>query len=263
MKLPVFIVFFAAAFVHVPCRAQWSPQDQNLGYWEQEYSSRKRQLAQYRPDINFIFQSRVVCDSSFTAIQGCNIVNITQHTGTVSDVYGDFKITANVGDSISISALGYEKVTVVLTESMYNYGYIIKLKPIAYELSEVIIKPFRIDLPKISKYEIYTPPLPNQGGINIPLPEALAHPITSLYNRYSKEAKQKKYYKSVIEGTADFILLGEKFNGEMVAQITGLKDDELVKFMSYCNFSNEFILNYSPETIKRTIRKKYQEWTSQ
>ena len=80
------------------------------------------------------------------------------------------------------------------------------------------------------------------------------------YNLFRRKAKQKKYYKKLVEGTVDFLLLGEKFNGEMVSQLTGLKDDELVKFMSFCDFSIDFLLNYSPETIKRAIKKKYQEY---
>jgi len=180
--------------------------------------------------------------------------------GTVSDAYGDFKITANVGDSISFSALGYEKLTIVIDELMYNYGYIVKLKPITYELSEVIVKPYQLDLPPISKWEVYTPRLPNQGGINIPLSGALASPVTYFYLLLSKEGKQGRYHKKITEGTADFMLIGEKFNGEMVAQLTGLKDDELIRFMSFCNFSSDFLMNYSPETIKREIRKKYQEY---
>ena len=180
--------------------------------------------------------------------------------GTVSDAYGDFKITANINDSISFSALGYEKLTIAITESMYNYGYIVRLKPKAYELGEVTIKPFQLDLPPVSKYEIYTRPLPNQGGINIPTGFS---PVTALYNRFSKEGKQKRYHKTITEGTADFMLIGEKFNGPMVAQLTGLKDDELIKFMSFCNFSSDFLMTYSPETIKREIRKKYQEYTKE
>jgi hypothetical protein len=197
-----------------------------------------------------------VNDSSLTSIRDCHIINETQRTATVSDAYGDFKISANVNDSISFSALGYEKLIIVLTESMYNYGYVVKLKPAIYELDEVTIKPL-IELPIISKWEVYTPSLPNQGGINIPTGVS---PVTALYNRFSKEGKQKKHYQSVINGTAEFMLIGEKYNGAMVAQITGLKDDELVKFMSFCNFSKDFLLNYSPETIKRAIRQKYQEY---
>ena len=211
-------------------------------------------------DFNYIFRSRVLEDSSFDPIRGCHIINKTQRTGTVSDANGDFRITANIGDSISFSALGYETLTIALSYSMYDYGLIINLKPTAYEMEEVTIRPI-IEKPLITKWEIYTPPLPNQGGINIPISGPLANPVTSLYSRFSKEGKQKRYYDSVINGTADFMVIGEKFNGLIVAQITGLKDDELIGFMSWCKFSNDFLLNYSLETIRRAIRTKYQEYT--
>jgi hypothetical protein len=201
----------------------------------------------------------VVSDSTLTSIRDCHIINKTLRMGTVTDAYGDFKITANVNDSIFFSAIGYEKLTIALTDSMYTYGYIIKLKPATYELDEVIIQPL-IERPLITKWEVYTKPLPNQGGINIPLPNPLDHPVTALYDLLSKEGKQKRYNQKLTEGTHDFMLLGEKFNGEMVSQMTGLMDDELIKFMSYCNFTNDFLMNYSPETIKREIRKKYQEY---
>ena len=250
------VLALVSFLVHLPCRAQ----DSNIEYWSKSEQSQRMQYARVSVDFNFVFQSRAVSDSTFNPIWGCHIINKTQGMATVSDANGDFKISANVGDSISFSSIGYENLTIVFTESMYNYGYIIKLKPKAYELDEVIIQPFQIELPAISKYEIYTKPLPNQGGINIPLPEALAHPITALYNRYRKEGKQKRYYSSVKEGTADYMLIGEKFNGNMVSQLTGLKDDELVAFMSFCNFSNDFLMNYSLETIKRAIKGKYEEY---
>jgi len=200
----------------------------------------------------------VVCDSSFISISNCHIINKTKGTGTVTDANGNFKITAEVNDSISFSALGYETITIVLTESMYNFGYIISLKPKAYELEELTITPFSLNLPSISRFEIYTPPLPNQGGINL-LPTYVS-PITTLFNIFSREGRQKRHYQSVRNGTAEYVLIGEKFNGEIVSQITGLKDNELIRFMSFCNFSNDFLLNYSPETIRRAIRQKYTEF---
>ena len=238
-------------FAHLPCRAQ----DSNMKYWS--YKDQLTKMLTPKVDFDYEFRSRVVNDSTLGAIRDCHIINYTLRTGTVSNAYGDFKITANVNDSISFSALGYEKLTIVVTDSMYDYGYIIKLKPTTYVLEEITITPYRIDLQPIHRNEVYTPPLPNQGGVNIPTG---IHPITLIYNLFSREVKQKKYYKKLVEGTADFMLLGEKFNGAMVSQLTGLKDDELVNFMSFCDFSTDFILNYSPETIKRAIRKKYQEY---
>jgi len=239
----------------LPCRAQ----DSNMRFWAAQDRARRQQLSHVNLDFNYIFRSRVVSDSTFTFLRDCHVINKTQRTATVSDAYGDFKITANINDSILFSAIGYEKLTIALSDSMYSYGYIIKLKPAVYELEEVTIRPI-IEIPLVTKKEIYTPPLPNQGGINIPVG---INPVTLIYNRFSKEGKQKRYYKKVIERTADFMLIGEKFNGETVAQLTGLKDDELVKFMSYCNFSNDFLINYSPETIKRAIKQKYQKYTEE
>ena len=255
------ILIIAGHFIHLSINAQsqtFRLQNQNINYWELTDQLKRKQNEQLKPTINFIFQSRVICDSSFNAIRDCHVINKTQNTGTVTDANGEFKITAYINDSISFSAIGYEQLTIALTLFMFDRGYIITLKPKTYEIKEIGIMLYSLNFPTISKYEIYTPPLPNQGGINL-LPTDVS-PITALYNRYSKEAKQKRYFKSVIDETADFILIGEKFNGEMVSQITGLKDDELIKFISFCNFSNDFILNHSPETIRRTIRKKYAEY---
>ena len=248
----VYLVALAIAgfFAYLPCLAQ----DSNMQFWMNQKQTQRQLISQWSPDFNYIFRSRVVDDTH--PIRDCHIINKTQHTATVSDFNGDFKITANINDSIIFSAIGYETLTIVLTEPMYDYGLIIKLKPTIYEMEEVIIRPI-VEKPHISKWEIYTPPLPNQGGINIPTGVS---PVTALYNLLSKEGKQKKYYAKVIDGTADYMIIGEKFNGYIVAQITGLKDDELVKFMSWCNFSNDFLRYYSPETIRRAIRTKYQEY---
>jgi len=259
-----YLVALTLVGVIVPfaCHAQSQTdrlKNQNLSYWSNQDQSRENQLSRVKVDFNYIFESRVVSDSSFTSIRDCHVINKTQRTATVSDAYGDFKISANVNDSILFSAIGYEKLTIAFSDLMYNYGYIIKLKPAVYELEEVTIRPI-IEIPIVTKWEVYTPPLPNQGGFNIPTG---INPVTFFYNRFSKEGKQKRYYAKVIEGTADFMLIGEKFNGEMVAQLTGLKDDELVKFMSYCSFSNDFLINYSPETIKRAIKQKYQNYTEE
>jgi hypothetical protein len=254
------IVGFSVHY-HILAQSQISRlQNQNLNYWTRnETEEQKRELAnRLRVSSNIVFQSKVVCDSSFLSIGHCHIVNITQNKGTVADAKGEFRIQANVGDIIVFSAVGYESLRIELTETMYNYGYVAMLKPSAYTLEEITITQFQMNLPEIRRSEIYVAPLPNQGGINIPIS---ASPITFLYNKYSREAKRLRHYNSIIDETAEFMLIGEKFNGELVAQITGLKDDELIAFISFCDFSNYFILNYSMETIKRAIRQKYAEFS--
>jgi hypothetical protein len=162
---------------------------------------------------------------------------------------------------------------------MYTNDRIIKLTPIAYELSEVRIGRFstyerfkreflsmesqeaiRV-APLVNQYSTYTPRLPNQGGINVPMGN-LSHPVSLLFNLMRTEGKQMRYYQSFANGTADFVVIGNKFNGYIVKRLTGLENDELVKFMSYCKFSKNYLLAASEIEIQRAIMRKYSEYMS-
>jgi hypothetical protein len=69
-----------------------------------------------------------------------------------------------------------------------------------------------------------------------------------------------RYYMSLIDGTAKHIRIGEKFNGELVHQLTGLENDELILFMSSCYFSKEYLLYMPQEEINREIMRKFKEY---
>ena len=225
-------------------------------------------------DFKYKFIAKVMDADTAVVIPNCHIINKTQNMGTVSDEFGAFTITANVGDSILFSAIGYARLTIAVRDSMYTNTRIIRLPPVTYTLSEVDIgilstyDRFKRDvlskeaeeaykLAHISKYEVYIPPLPNQGGINVPL---AISPVTFLYNLWSKEGKQYRYYQSVIDGTAEFILIGDKFNGLLVKNLTGFENDELVKFMSFCMFTKEYLLLAPEREIQREIMRKYKEY---
>lgn len=226
-------------------------------------------------DYKYRFAAKVMAADTAVLIQNCHIINKTQRLGTVSDEFGTFTVTANVGDSIMFSVLGYERLTIVARDSMYTNNRIVKLQPTIYYLSEVDIgllstydrfkrnvlsreaaEAYRM-APLVNQYDVYIPPLPNQGGINIPF---AVSPITFLYNLWSKEGKQYQYYQSIINGTAEFMIIGEKFNGFIVRELTGLENDELVKFMSYCRFSKEFLLVASELEIQRAIMYRFREY---
>jgi hypothetical protein len=230
-----------------------------------------------RKDFKYKFISKLIsADSTGAVIGRAHIINTTQKLGTVSDEYGTFTVTANVGDSIMFSAIGYEKLIIAAHDTMYTNTRVVRLKPVAYELDEVNIgilstyDRFKQDIlgkdtednsygvdPFISKYEVYIPPLPNQGGINIPF---AVSPVTFLYNLLSTEGKQHRYYLSIINETAEHVIIGKKFNGLIVHQLTGLKDDELIKFMSYCNFPKEYLLQASEGEINRAVMRIYREY---
>ena len=228
-------------------------------------------------DYNYKFMATVMDADTAVAIPNCRIINKTQNLGTLSDEYGFFTITANTGDSIMFSSIGYGRVTMVVRDSMYTNDRIVRIKPVVYVLNEIEIgilstydrfkrnilskeaqEAYRL-APLASKYDIYIPPLPNQGGINVPL---MVSPVTFLYNLWSKEGKQYQHYVNIINGTAEFIIIGDKFNGLLVKELTGLENDELIKFMSYCMFTKEYLLYAPAREIQWEIMRKYRTYRS-
>ena len=226
-------------------------------------------------DFKFRFDAKVIDADTTVAISRCHIINKTQNIGTISDEFGFFTVTANTGDSIMFSSIGYERLTIAASDSMYSNNRIVKLKPAIYLLSEIEIgllstyDRFKRDILSreaqeayrlqhdVDKYAVYKPPLPNQGGINIPM---IGSPVTYFYYLLSTEGKQYRHYMSIINGTAEFMVIGEKFNGFMVKDLTGFENDELIKFMSYCRFTKDYLLAASETDIRREIARKYREY---
>ena len=225
-------------------------------------------------DFKYRFLAKIMDADTAVVIPGCHIINKTSNMGTVSDGFGAFTITANRGDSLYFSAIGYAKLTIAVHDTMYTNTRIIRLKPTTYTLSAVDIgilstyDRFKRDvlskeaeeaykLAHVAKYEVYIPPLPNQGGINVPL---AISPVTFLYNLWSKEGKQYRHYQSIVSGSAEFMVIGEKFNGLIVRDLTGFENDELIQFMSYCMFTKEFLLVAPERVIQQEIMRKYREY---
>ncbi len=89
----------------------------------------------------FELNGRVITEKK-QAISFCNIIIKGQPTkGVVSDYEGNFSITANINDTLTISYVGYEtKYQIVKEPKFIN----IILKPTVYNLSEVVIKPSKV-----------------------------------------------------------------------------------------------------------------------
>jgi hypothetical protein len=52
----------------------------------------------------------------------------------------------------------------------------------------------------------------------------------------------------------------EKYNREIVSELTGLTGDELMKFMMYCRFNYYDLVRMDDETIKAKIKAKFFEY---
>ena len=214
---------------------------------------------------------RVVDEISGNPVELAHVINVTKKDATISDLLGYFKIYLGVGDTITVSSLGYFK------KEIFNWGqykddslfYTLKLKPRSYELKEVkftwfsdsdsFLKGFlnlRVpltkeerDLERIGEYfnrtirrlDLKNLPQSTSGatfGI-----DWLAKQNMALNERLEKEKRQRA--------------IERKFSAGMVEALTGLKGNEVFWFMAYCEFTDDYILKSSDYEIRLRIINKF------
>ena len=108
-----------------------------------------------------MLKGKIVSESK--DVQNVHIVNLTQETGTTSDVKGEFLIGAAINDSLFISSVQFQNRTIVVRQNMIESGQIkIELYEAMNELSEVFIDDIELsgylanDLNLISIKEVET-----------------------------------------------------------------------------------------------------------
>ena len=206
-------------------------------------------------------------------VQYAHIVNYSNQRGVVSDNQGSYTITANLGDSIIISAIGFETVHLKAANGVNQ----IYLKKAIHELETYTVLPYKTytefkeafvelkledDGPKINNsiylsidelksYEPKGNGLVARGAI-----EAFA----ALFN---KRIQDKKNYDRLIARDNYEALLATKFNPHLVKHVTKIKDEFLVNdFMEYCDFTDQFIEYASEYVLITQIFECFYEYES-
>lgn len=217
--------------------------------------------------VNF----RVVNSLSGKPVELAHVVNRTQRVAAIADLLGYFKIPVNIGDTISISSLGY------YNQSLYNWGqfgkdstfYTIRLKPRTYEIKEL----------KFSWFSTYDKFLKGFLQLQIPMnkdDEKIAR-ITEYFKRsiskldlmdmpqvtsgamFGKDwlSKQNEKFVKRLEKERQQRAIERKYSAGIVEALTGLKGNEVFWFMEYCAFTDEYLLRASDYDIRLSILDKF------
>ena len=93
--------------------------------------------AQHR---GFLFSGNIK-DSANTIIKNAHILNLTSKKGTFSNDFGNYRIRADLGDTLRISSVQYETIfRVVKSHDLISKTINIQLKEKAYLLKEIVLK---------------------------------------------------------------------------------------------------------------------------
>ena len=198
--------------------------------------------------------------------------------GTITDTLGFFVLYSKPLDTIVFSSIGYDRLFVEVNDSFGDVKEpaMVYLKPKIYEIASVNI----IALKRYQqfKYDFTHMEMPNNEDVyNLKyfplLPPELAyyqragsegfglvmHPISALYDMFSKEGKQRRKLMELETKDAYQTIVDEKYNVNMVCDITGLSIEQAEIFMKWCNLNDNLILSINEyELIEIIIRQFHQ-----
>ena len=200
--------------------------------------------------------------------------------GTITDTSGYFIISAKINDTLTFSSLGYDRKYVVLTDSASE-----SMKPLIVFLDTRIYQINSVDIIALKRYkqleyEIINMKLEDDGYIyaanNFPFrPKDLDYytrvnapgfglvfsPISALYELFSKEGKERQKLEEI--QSRDYLseLIDKKVSSSFISEITGMSLKETNIFLSWCNFSPEFILKLNEYDLISIIIYKHKQYS--
>ena len=171
---------------------------------------------------------------------------------------GEFDLHVRDGDVLIASKEGYFPDTIVYQGEkvlMFHMErssiYIPEVQIVARKSAEEILKQQREAFNKA--YNLAEPGSafsvgPTGAGLN----------INTIYNLFSREAKNARKLTQVIQREYENNVIDSKFTRDLVHQTTGLKGDHLDNFMSNYRPSYYFVIAASPYQITEYIKSKYE-----
>jgi hypothetical protein len=187
------------------------------------------------------------------------IQNTSQHRVNISDLGGNYKIAADIGDSVIFSHLGYISDTIVVNSAMFSERLPIELKVKISNLASVDVNEMsKYTLDSLSRREDYDYIFKNKNakplwdnklsgdgrGVNF-----------SPIGHWSANEKQKRKLKERLEKDDKEEFIYYKFS-RRVPRLTGLRGDSLIMFINTYKPTYEYCVHASSLDILLYINDK-------
>lgn len=226
-------------------------------------------------DSTLRFFGNLYDSRTYRPIEYAHIINISGNNATISDSLGTFDLKIEPGDSLMITSIGYQTTYYQYKDSLQKVVFrSIPMDEQVYAISGVEVTPwgtYRDFKRKFLSLDIKDPqedvhPLLWEGINREPelkeeqINPGITSPITMIYSLFSKEIQSKQKLRELQRAKTREDRLNEKFNREQVSALTGLEGEKLERFMNYCNFSEEYILNTREYFILERVKKCYQQF---
>jgi len=224
------------------------------------------------------YTARVFDGITFQPLIGASVYNMTTQKFAFTDKSGRFEIMVSLNDTLIISKSIYRQHVAVIDKQLF-YGFedfflyykatmlkevtIIGINPsyegfkkdiVTLELPDYYKRAEEVQLSEWQKANaVY-----KDGGNIMSLGGGVTmSPISFLYDKYSHKGKMGRLYNEMLDYEDEMERIQQKYNREIVSELTGLQGDELVDFMMYCRFNYYDLVRWSDEQIREKIRSNF------
>lgn len=186
-----------------------------------------------------------------------NITNIRTRATVTSNSFGIFYIEAAIGDSLSITKVGYGP----LKTAIYTLDDIVLEMQPGLTIEEVVVarrtrqQEMEDILRDYSKKGVY-------GGGHNSVGTYLNSPATALYNLFGREAKNMKRFEKFMSKELDAIAVDRIFNKTIVSTTTGLEGKDLENFMELYRPRHDQATKWGQYDLLNYITRSFKEWES-
>lgn len=225
--------------------------------------------------------SKVFDGITFQPLQGASVYNMNTKSFVFTDESGRFTMKVSKKDTLVISKSIYRQLVVEVNDKIF-YGaedfFLYYKTTMLKEVRIFAINPsyegFKKDivemkLPyyyeraqdvKLSDMEKANAVYQGNGNILSLGGKLTTSPISFLYDKYSRKSKMAQLYNEMQSYQDEVDRVQNKYNREIVHDLTGLEGDELLNFMMYCRFSYYDLVRWSDEEIRSQIKSKYYDY---
>jgi len=191
------------------------------------------------------------------------IVNLRTHNSITTDEQGRFTMEMLNVDSLSVSSLGFSKITARVPANYNEMNVlIIYAKPIRFALPDVNVtgqqKKVNMDGVPIAKKNDIAPELRGDAyDSKPPVIAALLTPASFLQYYLSKSEREKRETRKAIVSEKEWEIISQYYNKELVMQLTGLNNAQADLFMIYINSKGLLYQMTNDYDARNIIKEQY------
>lgn len=215
----------------------------------------------------YLLLSGEVVSPADTPIEGVHILNNNTNELAITDESGFFSLTMHKSHVLRISAVGFKTYYYSLKE-----GNIANITYIKITLQTVTVGLKNVDI--VAKEEpraehLFRPkPMPapfsfGYQGVQHKVKPNAGNPISLLYEWLSKEGKQNRKLEELLKQDKVRKLVQNRYESDLIWELTGFAGDELDKFKNHCNLSDHFVANSSDYEFLLRIKQCYNSYNPQ